>query len=385
MYSFFSDEWLNFETVRILGTAPSGGADICEVLDAVAQIRESDPETWQHAWQAQAKRAEATAECCIVAGNRPLARNALLRAANYTRASGYMLVGETPALQPATALPIAERAVDLFRRATEYFDGEVRVLSIPYAGGLQLDGYLFLPSPEKRVYAGDGSEEKKRKIPVVINCGGADSTKEELYFLNPAAGTELGYACLTFDGPGQGMSLRKHGLKLRADWEYVMRYVLGFLEEYEPANPHLGLDLDRVAVSGSALGGYLALRAASDPRIKACVAIDPVYDLFDFATRRVPPLVLQSWTRGWVSDSVLDTLLRTAARWSLRMKWEVSLAGAFWGLDRPTEIMREMHKFTLRGAGDSKAGFPGLVKCPTLVSGAKSSLYLEIDEYTMRT
>lgn len=38
MYTFFPNTWLNFEIVRILGMAPTGGADICDVLEAVAEI-----------------------------------------------------------------------------------------------------------------------------------------------------------------------------------------------------------------------------------------------------------------------------------------------------------------------------------------------------------
>ena len=32
------------------------------------------------------------------------------------------------------------------------------------------------------------------------------------------------------------------------------------------------------------MGGYYALRAAADPRVAACVALDPFYDMYDFAT-----------------------------------------------------------------------------------------------------
>jgi pimeloyl-ACP methyl ester carboxylesterase len=379
MHAFFTNTWLNFEILRILGTAPTGGADICEVLEAVSQIREGDPESWHESWARQAARAEATALRCLEAGNRPLARGAFLRAANYTRASGYMFVGARPSQPDPRCLPLAEKTAALFRRGVMLLDGvDVRPLEIPYPGGVTLHGYLYVPTGHHKKVHGGG------KTPIVINCAGADSIQEELYFLHPAVGPSLGYACVTFDGPGQGLALRRDGLHLRPDWEYVVRLVLDHLEDYAGAHPDLDLDVTRIAVAGSALGGYFALRAASsaDPRIKACVALDPVYDMWDFGTQHVSPAFMGAWTRGWVTDAMVDAAIATAMRWSFQMRWEVSLCGGFWGLDSPVAVLRRMRDFTLKGGAGKETTLLERVRCPTLVSGAENSLYLDVERHT---
>lgn len=372
MHKFFKNNWLDFEVIRILGTAPNGGADICEVLEAVSTIKEGDALSWHDAWKTQAERAEAAANRCVSDGNRELARRAYLRAANYRRASGYMFVGATPAKQNPVCLGIAEEVVKNFRKGVELLEGKVQFLSIPYPGGVDLNGYLYLPHPSRRLPG---------KIPILINCGGADAIQEELFFLNPSAAIELGYAAVTFDGPGQGMALKKHGLTLRPDWEYVTRHVLDYLTSLSSSHPELELDLERIAVSGSALGGYFALRVASDPRIKACVAIDPLYDMWDFGTQHVSPTFINGWINGWLSNQFVDRLINLVARFSFQMKWELSLSGGFWQLDSPADILLEMKKFTLK-LPDGKS-FLEKVRCPTLVSGAESSLYLDVKKHTM--
>jgi hypothetical protein len=372
MHKFFKNTWLDFEVIRILGTAPNGGAELCEVLEAVGSIKEGDAESWHKAWQAQAARAEATAKRCLAAGERELARRAFLRASQYTRASGYMFVGQTPSKQDPRGLPIAEKLVELFKEGVSLLEGGVRFLDIPYPGGVDLKGYLYLPPASKHLPG---------KIPILINCGGADSIQEELYFLNPSAAPDLGYACLTFDGPGQGMALRKHGLRLRPDWEYVARHVFDYLTAYSNAHPELELDLDRIAVSGSALGGYFALRVASDPRVKVCVAMDPLYDMWDFGTQHVSPSFINAWMGGWISNAMVDRIINFAARFHFQLKWEVSLSGAFWQLDNPSDILLEMKKFTLKLSKEKS--FLDRVACPTLVSGADKSLYLNVGSHTM--
>ncbi|RMZ71757.1 Alpha beta hydrolase [Pyrenophora seminiperda CCB06] len=372
MHKFFKNTWLDFEVIRILGTAPNGGAELCEVLEAVAAIKEGDAQSWHDAWKMQADRAEATAYRCLKDGNRELAKRAFLRASNYTRASQYMFIGAIPSQQDPRCLPIAEKGISLFRKGVELLDGGVRFLDIPYPGGIFLKAYLYLPHPSKRVSG---------KTPVLVNCGGADSIQEELYFLNPSAAPDLGYACLTFDGPGQGMALRREGLTLRPDWEHVTRHVLDYLAAYSKQNLELNLDLDRIAISGSALGGYFALRGATDARIKACVAMDPLYDMWDFGTQHVSPAFINAWMSGWLSKFVVDSIINVGASLNFQLKWEISVSGAFWKLDRPTDILLEMKKYTFRLP--SGKNYLDAVSCPTLISGAANSLYLNVESHTM--
>lgn len=273
---FPSSPFFDFETVRILGTTVYGGADVAEVLEAVGQIKANDPSSWESAWATQAARAEELAEEARRRGDRDAARRAYLRAANYTRASGYMYLSSSSSSSPPAskgtaraqhplALPVAERVGELFRKAIPLMDGTVVTLSIPFED-FHLPAYLYLPPKDRRIPG-------RAKVPILVNCGGADSCQEELFFLNPAAGPGLGYAVLTFDGPGQGMMLRRHELEMRPDWETVTGSVIDHLVDFGAQNPHLELDTDCVSVSGASMGGYFALRAAVDPRVKACVSI----------------------------------------------------------------------------------------------------------------
>ena len=374
MHHFFKDEWLDFETIRILGTAPYGGADVAEVLEAAGEIKNGDPVRWQTAWATQARRAESLAEEASRSGDIRSARQAYLRASNYTRASGYMLVGDGPDRPDPALLHVVEKVSKLFRKAVALFDYPVHFLDIPYGDGPPLPATLYLPPPPRRLPG---------KIPILINNGGADALQEELYYLHPSLGPDLGYAVLTFEGPGQGVILRKHNRKMRPDWEFVIKHVIDGLDSYAASHPELELDLERVAIAGASLGGYFALRAATgEPRLKACVALDPIYSMWDFATAHVSPTFIGAWGRGWLSNGVVDGMIGMMMRFSFQMRWEVSLAGTFYGLRSPAEIMMEMKKYTL--ASTNGKSLLERVTCPVFVSGAANSLYVSADNHTMR-
>lgn len=139
----------------------------------------------------------------------------------------------------------------------------------------------------------------------------------------PAAAPELGYAVLTIEGPGQGLTLHDKGEPMRADWEVVSKAVLDYLVSYAKDHPDMELDLDRVAMAGASLGGYMALRAATDPRVKPYVAADPPYDLYDFATKHAPPTLFGLWERDWVPDSLVHMLISLGTRFSFQMRHEI--------------------------------------------------------------
>ncbi|KAL0941604.1 alpha/beta hydrolase [Colletotrichum truncatum] len=380
---FPNSTFFDFEAIRILGTSVYGGADAAEVLEAVGQIKANDPSSWEKAWQIQAKRAEALANEAQQHGDRDASKRAYLRAANYTRASGYMYVSsissvhETAMVQDPRALPIAEKVGELFRKAISLMDGAVLALSIPYENYM-LPAYLYLPPANRRI-------PSRSKIPVLINCGGADSCQEELFFLNPAAGPGLGYAVLTFDGPGQGMMLRRYGLHMRPDWEIVTGCVIDYLVDLSAQNPDLNLDMDCISVSGASMGAYFALRAAADPRIKACVSIDPFYDMWDFGTAHVSPLFISAWQNGWITHNMVDKLIGAMKMTSFQLRWEISVTGTFFGLSSPADILLHMKKFTFSGPGlKGSSGYLSRVLCPVLISGAGKSLYMDADDHTRR-
>ncbi|KAL2864254.1 hydrolase psoB [Aspergillus lucknowensis] len=366
MHQFFRSTFFNFETVRILGTAPFGGADVAECLDAVGQIKDNDPNSWHRAWALQAEKVEALADDAAFAGNHEEARRGYLRASNYYRASAYMW-NDRPQSPDPRVLPAAERVASLFRKAIPFFDGLVYLLEIPY-GDHKLPGYLFLPPVRDKLPG---------KMPVLINTGGADSVQEELYYIYGTSGPRLGYAVLTFEGPGQGIVLRRHRLSMRPDWEAVTSRVLDHLFEFSALHPELSLDLERVAIAGASMGGYFALRGASDPRFKACVAIDPFYDMWDFATYHLSPTFLWGWSTGWMTDAWVNRIIGFISALVFQLKWEVNVAGWFFGLETPSQTLQEMKRYTL------KNGFLAGVRGPVLVSGAAHSLYFNPIYHTM--
>ena len=371
MYHFFKSDFFNFEFIRVLGTIPFGGADAAESLDAASSIKNDDPESWYRAWLKQGEQAEALAAEAVRAGDAISARDAFLRASNYFRAAQYMF-NDRPETPNPRVLPAFEKSVSLFKQALPLLDATVKPLSIPYLGSQNLPGYLYLPPKHKRLPG---------KVPVLVNCGGADSTQEELYSLYPAAGVERGYAVVTFEGPGQGIVLRRDRLTMRPDWEVVTSRVLDHLQALSDAEPSLDLDLERVAVAGASMGGYYALRGASDARFKACVSIDPIYDMWDLATDRMPPAFINAWISGRLSDGFFNAVWALLARFAFQLKWEVTHCMWIFGQPSAALAMKEMRKWTLKGTDKE---FLTSVHCPVLVSGAAGTIYTRPEISTLR-
>ncbi|KAI1820162.1 alpha/beta hydrolase [Xylaria intraflava] len=365
MHRIFKSVMFNFEFMRILSMAPFGGADVAESLAAAGKIKDLDATSWNKAWHAQAEKAESLASEAAIHGDATSARRAYMRAANYFRAAGYMFNGRQPGSPDhKRALEYGERAVANFRKGAALLPGRAIKLEIPYDRDtdISLPGYLYVPPDHARL--------PKRKIPVIVSVGGADSIQEEMYFINSLA-PESGYALLTFEGPGQGMVLRRHGLEMRPDFEFVIGKVLDYLADLSQSHTDLDLDLESVALAGSSMGGYLALRGAVDPRIRACVAVDAFYDMWDFATHHTSPWLLGLWQDGWIRTEVINGLLGAVGQLSLQLRWELALTQWMFGVDSPAAALLQMKRYSLKGGKLEK------VRCPVLVSSATQSLYLE--------
>ncbi|KAI8628141.1 alpha/beta hydrolase [Xylariaceae sp. FL1651] len=344
MHRFSGSKFFDFELIRLLGsTWPCA-------------IRKHDPESWQAAWSEQSQRAEKIAREAVESGQIAAARRAFLRSANYARASGYMLIGPD-----ARILESAERSVSLFREAILYMECQVVGLEIPYHYEVEdraviLTGYLYLPPPSKRLPG--------KKIPVLINCGGADFKKEELYFALPAAAAELGYAVVTFDGSGQGITLKRDKVPLRPDFEAL-------------AAPQrdLNLDLSRVRIAGASMGAYYSLKGCSTSyqsirdivKIRACIAIDGFYSLWDVAMERIPVQL------GMASD--------------FPTQWEMLLGMSMTGTKTPGDTPRRFRLFSLNAEiaqpGGKARRIADSVHCPVLLTGASSAIYASIDDGTI--
>ncbi|KAF7907428.1 uncharacterized protein EAF01_005014 [Botrytis porri] len=374
MHKFFASEWFNFEFLRLLSMAPTGGCEAAEALTAVSRIKDGNVESWASAWSECSRKAEMIAEEALRLGDKPAARAAYLRASNYARASQYMWSDRGNAPSPRL-LPVAERYESLFRKGAMLFDDtEARFLKIPFEKTSELPAILYLPH--------SAHIHSNRRTPIIVNVNGGDSVQEELFFLAPSVGPRLGYAILTFDGPGQGMSLRRDKLFMRYDYEEVIKYVLDFLFEYSNEHPELQLDLDRIGILGASLGGYNALRAAIDPRIHSCVSIDPPYDMWEIVASKMPLWFLSGWLSGWISNNFIDRVVMLLAKANSQFSFEIGHMMWAFGQDTPSAALLSLRKFTL--CSEEGELYLHGIQCPVLVSGAGGSLYFRPETSTVR-
>jgi pimeloyl-ACP methyl ester carboxylesterase len=228
-----------------------------------------------------------------------------------------------------------------------------------------------------------GGAGAKEGTPVIVICGGADATQEELYFAFVSAGVNLGYAVVTFDGPGQGMMLKKHKIVMRPDFEAVTAQVLDHIQHMAAGNPNLRLDVDRIAVMGVSMGAYYALRSSIDPRIKACVSIDPFYGLWRLALTRMPSWYAKMWISGWLPEEVFNASIYLQMKVHFPTRWEFQLGMAMMGTLTPGDTVRRFQKFDLDVASDGKGSIVDRIRCPVMLSGASRSVYATADESTI--
>ena len=338
---FDTDESFSFETLRALGYAVYGGADVGEVLTAAQRITPGDGESWYREWRALADRVADTADACASAGHPVSATSAYLRASNYYRTAEFYL-RDDPTHDPRVA-DTSARAIDTFRSAPDVQTQWARV-QIPYEG-VHLEGYYLHVS---------GDEPG----PTLLAHGGFDSTVEEMFFAVGEAARRYGWNCLIFEGPGQGSALRHHGLTFRPDWEAVVTPVVDF------ALTLPGVDPDVIVLMGMSMGGYLAPRAAAfEHRLAACIAYDGVISMADAMPETEAPID-DPVRRAAEMDAMIAH--RTDAPTALR--WVLSNALWVFGVATGRELLDETAKYDLTEVA-------GQISCPTLVCEAEDDQF----------
>jgi dienelactone hydrolase len=205
---------------------------------------------WCEAFSALAREHVAAGDEALAGGHKLSAGNAYVRAASiYHWASFYFVHDQA---QFRAALEAGEAC---YRKAAPLVSPVMEILEIPFEGRM-LPGYLRKPAGVARP-------------PIAIFCPGGDSTKEELYDLGQHV-VERGMAFLAFDGPGHGLVSTR--LKMRADYEVVLRAVVDYVAARDD------IDASRLAVGGISYGGLFACRAAAfDERVKAAVSVSAWY------------------------------------------------------------------------------------------------------------
>jgi pimeloyl-ACP methyl ester carboxylesterase len=310
---FEKDQTYHFEALRALGYAPMGGADVNEVLIAIGNIRAGDKESWFKAWVELAERKEAAADRYMF-DTRGKAIG-YLAASNYYRTAEFLMQADDERKNPTylKCLETFYKGMDLLR--IDYLHEEV-----PYEGS-SLDS-IFVP----------GSGKNENILICMIN--GFDSIKEESYLNLGVEAGKRGYSFLTYDGPGQGSSIRLKEIPMTHEWAPVNKAVLDHFLSRSP-------EIDTVVLVGYSLGSVLATKAAAeDPRIDYLVHYDVFHDFarsagYDFSPKfydrvfgsdAVSRSTANMLKMGMSFDSKVDWALRHGA-WVMGMGDDY--AGAF--------------------------------------------------------
>jgi dienelactone hydrolase len=251
--------WMSYQLRRGLGETQEGGGAISEVLQAASRMKPGDAESWHTEWTRIAVRNDERGDAEAAAGHLRTAMNCWLRAANYFREAEFWLKPDDP-----RRLATFSRCEAASRKWLARLDPSGETVDIPYLPGKPMPAY-FIKSPC------GGAQQ-----PVLISVGGLDSFKDELWFMTGRGAVQRGMSVLLVDGPGQGGTLRRHGLPTRHDYEVPIGKCVDWLLARND------VDGARIAVSGSSLGGYYSARAASrDHRLAACISHGAIWDIHE--------------------------------------------------------------------------------------------------------
>ncbi len=248
---------MSYQFRRGLGETQEGGGAVSECFQAASRMIPGDKESWYAEWLLVADRNHKRGDEEEKAGHIRTAQNCWARAADYYRQAEFWLAGEDP-----RRLPAFEQMEACSKKFIRYLDPPGEVVDVPYEPGKPICAY-FVRAP----YAIE-------KQPVLISMGGLDSIKDEMWFMQAHGALQRGISVLMIDGPGQGGTLRRHKLPTRYDYEVPVGKCIDYLATRSD------VDMSRVAVCGSSLGGYYAARAGSmEPRIAACISHGAIWDI----------------------------------------------------------------------------------------------------------
>jgi dienelactone hydrolase len=249
--------WMSYQFRRALGETQEGGGAVSECFQAASRMVPGDQESWHVEWTRVAERNRIRGDEAEAVGNINTAMTCWLRAVDYYRQAEFWLLPNDP-----RRLETFTKCEESFQKAIRYFVPAGEMVQIPYEDGTHLFGY-FLRAPYDVA-----------KQPAIISFGGLDSFKEELLYMVGNGMLARGISCLLVDGPGQGGTLRREGIPNRPDYEVPVGRCIDYLETLDD------VDLSRIAVSGTSLGGYYAARAASkEHRLAAAISHGAIWDV----------------------------------------------------------------------------------------------------------
>jgi len=268
---FSASRDFDFEIRCVIGQAPSGSADVGEVLAAVGSVKPGDHAGWFAAWTALADCVAGIARDAEGAGRRVTAADAWLRASTYY-GTAVNAVASLP--DEGELLPTFRKHRDAWDRWCDLVELDIERVEIPYEGGT-MPGYLLRPA---------GPAQTR---PTLVGVNGSDGSLSAMWSSCAFGALRRGYQVLLFDGPGQQSMLFERDVPFRPDWEAVLTPVIDWLVGQAATDPAA------IAVYGISQGGYWVTRALAFEHRPAAAVVDPgVVDVSASWTAQIPKHLL---------------------------------------------------------------------------------------------
>ncbi|BBB90753.1 MAG TPA: dienelactone hydrolase family protein [Methylomusa anaerophila] len=176
-------------------------------------------------------------------------------------------------------------------------------IEVPFEG-VKIPGYL-------RLSGAPGS-------PLIIFVNGMDNIKEAEGHSQGTMFKQNGFNYFTFDGPGQGEMWKS----MKYDVKKYHKAVSAIIDWFEQ-NQTYGINMDKVALVGFSLGGYLApMSAALDKRVKCVVGNSGLVFIGGInGLKRLNPI----WQRGVTYMTGCNTLEAAVDKFDWDIEQDVSL------------------------------------------------------------
>lgn len=348
MHFMFKDPVFSEELKRVLGHTATGGADIGECIATASRIKDSDFNGWYTEWRALADRIALIGDKAVRENNSYSAYQAYLRASNYYRAAFFFLRDN---LSDPRLHELLTRQTECFQRAMSLAPGYTcTAIEIPH-GEKFLPGYWYRPSSQRFT---------ETHCPALIITHSYESTAEEMH-LGAVGAVARGYACITFDGPGQGRALIERSMALQPDWNTVISSVVDFMATLP------GIMQEKIALMGRGFGGYLAAQAASEElRVAALITNPGMFDLGEQATgmlKALPVAVQQAFfsqERQDAKKNLVDSFFYGVFSTNRHREFFFKSRMYAHGLTSPYEYLHQLYSYTLKDCVQK-------ISCPTAV------------------
>lgn len=323
-FRFVGQPVMDAQTLFFLSGAATGNADVGEVLGTALTIPHGDELAWFHAWRDLGRRIQALAEECLGRGHRRSAAAHFRRAGTYYRAG---LIRYTRKDDPAL-LDASHAAIRCHAASLDLMDYDHEVVEIPFAGAAM----------HARWYR---SPRATGPAPALLLHQGLHAWPEDTMWVIDEA-LARGIHVLALHGPGQGMTLRAHGLAYQHDWEVP----IGAAVDHMEARPFV--DASRMALMGLSFGGHLVVRAAAfEHRFKVVIANPGAADWASLTMghlQSIPGLLDLYHSSPAGFDATVATI---ASAWP-DAAWYFEDAGWKHGTSSPHALITEIRKFDTR-------------------------------------